>query len=77
MIVYTYTDKDIQIINNTENINLSQIKIPNSINVSIEYLENVYSINKDDIKLFIDLNEVSLENRTCKIQYESKYEIKK
>ena len=77
LIVYTYTDKDIQIINNTENINLSQIKIPNSINVSIEYLENVYSINKDDIKLFIDLNEVSLENRTCKIQYESKYEIKK
>ena len=45
--------------------------------MSIEYLENVYSINKDDIKLYIDLNEISLEDGTCKIKYESTYEIKK
>lgn len=75
--VYTYTAQDVEIRNNTENINLNKIKIPDSINVSIEYLESVGSINKDDIKLFIDLNEVSLEDRTCKIQYESKYEVKK
>ena len=74
---YTYTAKDIEIRNNTENIDKSKIKIPNSINVSIEYLQSEGSINKDDINLYIDLNEVSLEDNTCKIKYESIYEIKK
>lgn len=75
--VYTYTAKDIEIRNNIENIDKSKIKIPNSINVSIEYLQSEGSINKDDIKLYIDLNEVSLEDNTCKIKYESIYEIEK
>ena len=75
--VYTYTAKDIEIRNNIENIDKSKIKIPNSINVSIEYLQSIGSINKDDINLYIDLNEVSLEDNTCKIKYESIYEIKK
>lgn len=75
--VYTYTAKDIEIRNNIENIDKSKIKIPNSINVSIEYLQSIGSINKDDIKLYIDLNEVSLEDNTCKIKYESIYEIEK
>ena len=74
---YTYTAKDIEIRNNTENIDKSKIKSPNSINVSIEYLQSEGSINKDDIKLYIDLNEVSLEDNTCKIKYESIYEIEK
>ena len=74
---YTYTAKDIEIRNNTENIDKSKIKIPNSINVSIEYLQSEGWINKDDIKLYIDLNEVSLEDNTCKIKYESIYEIEK
>ncbi len=74
---YTYTAKDIEIRNNTENIDKSKIKIPNSINVSIEYLQSEGSINKDDIKLYIDLNEVSLEDNPCKIKYESIYEIEK
>ena len=69
---YTYTAENIEIRNNTENIDKSKIKFPNSINVSIEYLQN-----KDDIKLYIDLNEVSLEDNTCKIKYESIYEIEK
>lgn len=75
--VYTYTAKDIEIRNNIENIDKSKIKFPNSINVSIEYLQSEGSINKDDINLYIDLNEVSLEDNTCKIKYESIYEIKK
>lgn len=74
---YTYTAENIEIRNNTENINKSKIKFPNSINVSIEYLQSIGSINKDDIKLYIDLNEVSLEDNTCKIKYESIYEIEK
>ena len=75
--VYTYTAENIGIRNNTENIDKSKIKFPNSINVSIEYLQSIGSINKDDIKLYIDLNEVSLEDNTCKIKYESIYEIEK
>ena len=74
---YTYTAENIEIRNNTENIDKSKIKIPNSINVSIEYLQSIGLINKDDIKLYIDLNEVSLEDNTCKIKYESIYEIEK
>lgn len=74
---YTYTAENIEIRNNTENIDKSKIKFTNSINVSIEYLQSIGSINKDDIKLYIDLNEVSLEDNTCKIKYESIYEIEK
>ena len=74
---YTYTAENIEIIKNTENIDKSKIKFPNSINVIIEYLQSIGSINKDDIKLYIDLNEVSLEDNTCKIKYESIYEIEK
>ena len=74
---YTYTAENIEIRNNTENIDKSKIKFPNSINVSIEYLQSIGSINKDDIKLYIGLNEVSLEDNTCKIKYESIYEIEK
>ena len=74
---YTYTAENIEIRNNTENIDKSKIKFPNSINVSIEYLQSEGSINKDDINLYIDLNEVSLEDNTCKIKYESIYEIEK
>ena len=74
---YTYTAENIEIRNDTENIDKSKIKFPNSINVSIEYLQSIGSINKDDIKLYIDLNEVSLEDNTCKIKYESIYEIEK
>ena len=74
---YTYTAENIEIRNNTENIDKSKIKFPNSINGSIEYLQSIGSINKDDIKLYIDLNEVSLEDNTCKIKYESIYEIEK
>lgn len=74
---YRYTIKDVEVRNNIDNIDKSKIKIPGSINVNIEYLKSVGSISKDDIKLYIDLNEVSLEDSTCKIKYESIYEIKK
>lgn len=74
---YTYTVQDVEIRNNTENIDKSKINIPDNIKVSIEYLQSVGSINKDDIKLYIDLNEVSLKDNICKIKYESTYEIKK
>lgn len=74
---YTYTPEDIEIRNNAENIDKSRIKIPDKIDVSIEYLQNEGTLNKGDIKLYIDLNELSSENNICKIKYESVYEIEK
>ena len=73
---YIYMPEDIDIRNNINNIDRSTIKIPHKINVSIEYLQSEGLINKDDIKLYIDLNELSSDN-TCKIKYESKYDIEK
>lgn len=73
---YIYTPEEIDIKNNINNIERSTIKIPDKINVSIEYLQSEGLINKDDIKLYIDLNELSSDN-TCKIKYESKYDIEK
>ena len=73
---YIYTPEEIDIRNNINNIDRSTIKIPDKINVSIEYLQSEGLINKDDIKLYIDLNELSSDN-TCKIKYESKYDIEK
>lgn len=66
---YIYMPEDIDIRNNINNIDRSTIKIPDKINVSIEYLQSEGLINKDDIKLYIDLNELSLDN-TCKIKYD-------
>ena len=77
LVEYTYTPQDLEIRNNTENIDESTIKIPDKINVSIEYLQSEGLINKDDIKLYIDLKELSLDDNTCKIKYESIYNIKK
>jgi len=77
LVEYTYTPQDLEIRNNTENIDKSKIKIPDKINVSIEYLQSEGLINKDDIKLYIDLKELSLDDNTCKIKYESIYNIKK
>ena len=76
LVEYTYTPQDLEIRNNTENIDKSKIKIPDKINVSIEYLQSEGLINKDDIKLYIDLKELSLDDNTCKIKYESIYNIK-
>ena len=66
---YIYTPEEIDIRNNINNIDRSTIKIPDKINVSIEYLQSEGLINKDDIKLYIDLNELSSDN-TCKIKYD-------
>lgn len=74
---FTYVPEDIEIRNNTNNIDVNKIKIPDSVKVNIEYLANEGTINKEDIKLYIDLNELSTEDNICKIKSESKYEIKK
>ena len=74
---YTYIANDIEIRNNTKNIDKSKLNIPDKINVNIEYLQSEGSINKEDIKLYIDLNELSLNENNCKIKYECTHKIQK
>ena len=74
---YTYTAQELEIRNNTNGIEENKIIIPDEISVSIEYINTIGSINKEDITLYIDLSELSTESNTCKINYESKYKIEK
>lgn len=73
---YTYTDQEIEIRNNIENIPKNNIKIPNKVMVNIEYIDNLGLINKEDIILYIDLSKLSTEDNFCEINYECKYQIK-
>lgn len=69
----TYTNDEIEIRNNDNSIDISTLKIPNTIDVEVEYIENILDLKKSDIILYIDLSE---ENNTYVIKYESKYEFK-
>lgn len=69
----TYTNDEIEIRNNDNSIDLSTLKIPDTIDVEVEYIENIPDLNKSDITLYIDLSE---DNNTFLIKYESKYEFK-
>ena len=73
---YTYTDQEIEIRNNIENIPINNIKIPNKVMVNIEYIDNLGLINKEDIILYIDLSKLSTEDNFFEINYECKYQIK-
>ena len=73
---YTYTDQEIEIRNNIENIPRNNIKIPNKVMVNIEYIDNLGLINKEDIILYIDLSKLSTEDNFFEINYECKYQIK-
>ena len=71
---FIYNSNEVKIKNNVNNIDTSNIKIPDTITVNIEY-DDTEEIDKQDITLYIDL---SKENSSGKydIDYESNYEIK-
>lgn len=71
---FIYNSNEVKIKNNVNNIDTSNIKIPDTITVNIEY-DDTEKIDKQDITLYIDL---SKENSSGKydIDYESNYEIK-
>lgn len=73
---FTYSSLDIEIRNNTNNIESSNILIPESINVSVEYKENITDLSKSGIKLYIDLSEETQDNK-YKINYDTDYELNK
>ena len=71
---FIYNSNEVKIKNNVNNIDTSNIKIPDTITVNIEY-DDTEKIDKQDITLYIDL---SKENNDGKynIDYESDYDIK-
>ena len=71
---FIYNSNEVKIKNNVNNIDTSNIKIPDTITVNIEY-DDTEEIDKQDITLYIDL---SKENSSGKydIDYESNYDIK-
>jgi YbbR domain-containing protein len=73
---FEYTPQDIEIRNNESNIDTSTLKIPANINVSIEYLENMGTIKKSDIVLYIDLKQEIGEGDKYDIKYDVKYNLK-
>lgn len=73
---FEYTPQDIEIRNNESNIDTSTLKIPANINVSIEYLENMGTIKKSDIVLYIDLKQEVGEGDKYDIKYDVKYNLK-
>lgn len=73
---FEYTPQDIEIRNNESNIDTSTLKIPDNINVSIEYLENMGTIKKSDIVLYIDLKQEIGEGDKYDIKYDVKYNLK-
>lgn len=73
---FVYTKPEIQIRNEAENTDTSKIDIPDNINVNIEYLENIGTIKKEDIVLYIDMSQDISENEKYDIKYETQSNIK-
>lgn len=66
---FTYGKDDIEIRNN--NIDISTLNIPESVEVKVGYVDTISDLTKSDIKIYVDLSE---EKDNYPIQYESKYE---
>ena len=73
---FVYRPEEIEIRNNENNIDVTTIKIPDKVNVNIEYLKSVGTITKSDIVLYIDLAQVISEGEKYDIKYDLKYDLK-
>lgn len=66
---FNYGIGDIEIRNNENNIEVSKIKIPESIKVSLEYTNDSQKITNSDIVLYIDL--ATINDNKVNINYET------
>lgn len=73
---FVYGPEEIEIRNNENNIDVTTIKIPDKVNVNIEYLKSVGTITKSDIVLYIDLAQTISEGEKYDIKYDIKYDLK-
>lgn len=71
-----YNNSEVELRNNTQNINISELNIPDSINVEVQ-LDNVnLKLSKSDISLYIDLDNGYDESKEYEIKYESDISLK-
>ena len=55
---FTYYKDELNLLNNNDqNISLDNFDIPDTIKVTLKYAKNSQKISKDDLKLYIDLEE--------------------
>ena len=66
-----YGSDEIELRNNYDDINISDLGIPDSINVEVQVDNADIKVNKSDIKLYIDLSEESDQSKKYKIKYDS------
>lgn len=71
-----YNSEEIELRNNYDEINTSELNIPESINVEINTNDSSIKVSKSDIKLYIDLSEGYNESKKYDIKYDSDVELK-
>lgn len=71
-----YKNSEIELRNNTQEINISNLKIPDSINVEVELDDENKKLSKSDIILYIDLDNIHDEEKEYTINYESEIPFK-
>lgn len=71
-----YNSEEIELKNNYDEINTSELNIPESINVEINTNDPSIKVSKSDIKLYIDLSEGYNESKKYDIKYDSDVELK-
>lgn len=71
-----YTSKDVELRNLNDTIDMSKVKIPENIKVSVEHGDNIEAPTKSDIVLYIDFSEAPSADGLYSIKYETKYDAK-
>lgn len=69
---FTYDSSEIEL-KNSEDIDVSELKIPESIIVTVEYNSDIGTITKDGINLYIDLAQENVTDGKYEIKYNSDY----
>ena len=66
-----YNNSEIELRNNTQEVSLADLNIPDSINVEVQLDDSNMKLSKSDIKLYIDLEGGYDETREYEMKYES------
>lgn len=66
-----YNNSDIELRNNTQEVNMSDLNIPDNINVEVQLEDANTKLSKSDIILYIDLNNEYDKTKEYTIEYES------
>ena len=69
---FLYSKDEVEL-RNSDSVDVSTLNLPNEIEVEVEYSNDISTLSKSDIILYIDLSD---EGNDYKIKYESKYEFK-